>query len=89
MKKYSIIFAVLIGFSLVLFSQNKEPEKIELSLMDCVLSVLKDNLEIAVQSYEPEIAEFSIKQAQDIYWPKLNLGYSNFCLLYTSPSPRD
>lgn len=78
MKKYSIIFAVLIGFSLVLFSQNKEPEKIELSLMDCVLSVLKDNLEIAVQSYEPEIAEFSIKQAQDIYWPKLNLGYSNF-----------
>ena len=78
MKKHLIIFAGLICFSLVLFPQTKEPEKIELSLMDCVLTVLKDNLEIAVLSYEPEIAEFSIKQAKDIYWPKLNLGYSNF-----------
>lgn len=78
MKKYLIIFAVLICFSLVLFPRTKEPEKIELSLMDCVLTVLKDNLEIALQSYEPEIAEFSINQAQDIYWPKFNLGYSNF-----------
>lgn len=78
MKKCLFIFTVLICFSLTIFPQTKEPEKIEFSLMDCVLTVLKDNLEIAVQAYDPKIAEFTIKQAQDIYWPKMNFGYFNY-----------
>jgi len=78
MKKFFFIFYVLVGLSLIIYPQSKEPERVELSLMDCILTVLKDNLEIAVQAYDPEIAEFTIKQAQDIYWPKLNLGYSNY-----------
>jgi len=78
MKKYLVIFVMSICFSFLLFPRTKEPENLQLSLMDCILTVLKDNLEIAVLAYDPEIAEFTIKQAQDIYWPKLNFGYSNY-----------
>lgn len=66
---------VWLGF---LAAQEPPLEKVELTLRDCLLKALEDNLEIAVQAFEPEISLFSLRQQKDIYWPQLSLGYFNY-----------
>jgi len=76
MKKALMIIGVL--FVCLDFVQAQPAEKIELSLKDCLLKALENNLDIAVQAIEPEISSFSLKQQKDMYWPQLSLGYFNY-----------
>ncbi len=80
-----LLFAWLIfvgwGF---LQAQEAVPEKVELTLRDCLLKVLENNLDIAVQAYDPEIFSFSVSQKKEIYWPQLSVGYFNYNYNYLS-----
>jgi outer membrane protein TolC len=78
MKKPFIIaglICVCLGFAR---AQERSPEKIELTLQDCLLKALENNLEIAVQALDPEISSFSLRRQKDIYWPQLRAGYFNY-----------
>jgi outer membrane protein TolC len=59
-------------------AQERPLEKVELTLKDCLLKALENNLDIAVQAIDPEISSFSFRQQKDIYWPQLRLGYFNY-----------
>lgn len=67
-----------------LFSQEKNPEKIQLKLMDCMLKALEKNLDISVEAFRPDISEFSIRQSREYFLPQLSFGYGN--LSYNQPS---
>lgn len=70
---------VLIFVCLVfLHAQERAVEKVELTLKDCLLKALDNNLDIAVQAVDPEISSFSLRHEKDIYWPQLRLGYFNY-----------
>lgn len=59
-------------------AQDRPIEKVGLTLKDCLAKALEDNLDIAVQAFDPEIYSFSLRQQKDIYWPQMRLGYFNY-----------
>lgn len=56
------------------FSQEKE---INLTLEDSILKALKNNLSIAVEVFNPEIAQASLSQAREVFMPRFDLNYGN------------
>lgn len=84
MKKTMLLIGVIIFCLGYLYSQEKAMETVRLTLKDCILKAMEDNLDIAVQAYDPEISELSIHQAKEIYYPQLNFGYSNYSYNYLS-----
>ncbi len=62
----------------LLHSQEKPRETVQLTLNDCILKALENNLDIAVQAYDPEISELSLNQTREVYWPRLSFGYDNY-----------
>lgn len=78
MKKTVILFGIILMFTAFLYSQEKTAEKIQFTLKDCILKALEDNLDIAVQAYDPAISDLSVNQAREIYWPQVGLGYTNY-----------
>jgi len=84
MKKIALMMGVVIFCFGCLYSQGKAMETVRLSLKDCILKAMEDNLDIAVQAYDPEISELSINQAKEIYWPQFSFGYLNYHYNYLS-----
>lgn len=78
MKKTFVSFGIILMCVTFLCSQEKTTETVQLTLKDCIFKALEDNLDIAVQSFDPEISSFSITQQKEKYWPQLSFGYSNF-----------
>lgn len=78
MKKFILVAGFLFLSSSFLFSQTKKEGKIELSLNECIEKALKNNLDISVEAYNPEIQDFSISEQKGMYWPRLQLEYSKF-----------
>ncbi len=68
----------IITCAALLHSQEKPAETVQLTLKDCILKALEDNLDIAVQVYDPEISGLSINQAKEVYWPRLSFRYDNY-----------
>jgi len=76
-KRKAIIIPVLI---LALFfkpSYSQENEVLSLSLEDCIIKALKDNLRIAVEVYNPELADVSLTKAKELFMPHFNLGFGS------------
>ncbi len=69
------IFVLGIGF---LFAQEQKTEEIRLTLHECLEMALDKNLDISVRAFEPEIQEFSLRQAKESFMPQLNLRYGNY-----------
>jgi outer membrane protein TolC len=76
MRKIGVlfIFAILI-FNIGLYSQQNKTEY--LSLEDCIIGALKNNLRVAIEVLNPDIADFAVTQANEKYLPSLSLGYNN------------
>ena len=64
-----------IGF---LFAQEQKTDEIRLTLHECLEIALEKNLDISVKAFEPEIQEFSLRQAKGLFMPQLNLDYGNY-----------
>jgi outer membrane protein TolC len=73
MKK--ILFPVLMFF-LVCYVSFSQGEK-ELSLEECIVRALEKNLNVAVEQYNPELADVALVQAKSIFMPQFDLGYFN------------
>jgi outer membrane protein TolC len=78
MKKTMIFFAAILLCFCHLYSQQQQAETVQLTLKDCILKAMEDNLDIAVQAYDPAISDLALIQAKEIYWPQLGFGYTNY-----------
>jgi outer membrane protein TolC len=78
MKKTTLCLAAIALCFCSLYPQEKSAETIPLTLKDCILKAMEENLDIAVQAYDPAISEISVTQAKEIYWPQIGIGYTNY-----------
>jgi len=69
------LFVLCIGF---LVAQEQKTEDIRLTLHECLEIALEKNLDISVEAFNPEIQEFSLRQAKETFMPQLNLEYGNY-----------
>ena len=75
MKKSFILVLILALFYRPSFS--KEEEVLSLSLEDCVVKTLKDNLRVAVEVYNPDLADASLTKAKEFFMPRFDLDLGN------------
>jgi len=68
-------------FALILFfgfsSLCMADDTISLSLEDCIVEALKSNLKVAVEMYNPELADVSLTRAKEIFMPRFDLTYGS------------
>lgn len=50
-------------------------DTLSLSLEECILNALRNNLQIAVEVYNPELADVSLTRAKEIFMPRFDLSY--------------
>ncbi len=75
MKSSIILVLVLTLFFKPSFSQ--EDKALSFSLEDCIVKALKDNLNVAVEVYNPDLADASLTKAKEFFLPRLDLGFGN------------
>lgn len=66
------VLLLIMAFATILWSQQAEKE---LSLNDCIVGALKNNLGLAVEVFNPQLADISVTQAKERFIPTLMLGY--------------
>jgi outer membrane protein TolC len=72
LKKFATyVFIFLISLGL----QAQETKK-SLSLEDCILKAMRDNLNVAVEVLSPELADTSVSLAKERFLPSLSFGYN-------------
>ena len=67
---------VLFGIAAVLSPLWGQQRELKMTLDECIVSAVKNNLDIAVQVFNPQIAEMTIKQATERFLPQLTFGYN-------------
>lgn len=77
MKIKASFISVLILVLLFKPSFCEENEVLSLSLEDCVIRALKDNLKVAVEVYNPELADVSLTKAREFFAPRLDINFGN------------
>ncbi len=74
MKKIKCINLLLVLiFPSLMWGQQAEKH---LSLNDCIVGAMKNNLGLAVEVLNPQIADISVAQAKEIFFPSLTFGYN-------------
>jgi len=77
MRKRNIIFSFFLIFMLFTVVWAQEARKpLSLSLDDCLLKALKNNLNIAVEVLSPELAAETISSAKEKYYPSFSFTYN-------------
>jgi len=71
-KKIICFFSILI-LTAGAWAQKKEKA---LSLEDCILKAMENNLNVAVEVLNPELADISVSRATEDFLPSLSFGYS-------------
>ncbi len=66
-----LFLTILVGSGLVL----AQPQARSLTLEECLISALKNNLNVAVQVLNPELSGFSVQLAQEKFLPSLSFGF--------------
>lgn len=66
-----VVFVFLLSLGL----QAQETKK-SLSLEDCILKAMRDNLNVAVEVLSPELADTSVSLARERFLPSLSFGYN-------------
>jgi outer membrane protein TolC len=77
------LFAALAGFGLA--QAPAGPEK-PVTLEECILGALKNNLKLAAEVLGPEMDSFAVRQANEIFIPKLSVNYGQDSLSSASYS---
>jgi outer membrane protein TolC len=72
LKKITTCFFI---FLISLGLQAQETKR-SLSLEDCILKAMKDNLNVSVEVLSPELADISISLAKERFLPSLSFGYN-------------
>jgi len=67
---------LLLSTTLVLSPLWGQQRQVKMTLEECIVAAVKNNLDIAVQVFNPQIAEMTIKQASEKFLPQLSFGFS-------------
>lgn len=70
-----IIIVLFLLTSLVGFTQERDT--LFLSLEDCIVNALKNNLQVAIEVYNPKIAEAQLSQAREMFLPRFDLSFGS------------
>jgi len=77
MFKRTIGIFVSLFLCLTISSQAQQNEKtLSLSLEDCILKAMKNNLGVAIDVLDPELADISVALSQEKFLPQLSLSYN-------------
>lgn len=75
-KRVIRVFTVLV-LCMCAFSQTQQEEKaLSFSLEDCILKAMENNLGVAIEVLNPELAGISVSMANEKFLPSLSLSYS-------------
>ena len=70
-----ILFLTLFTFTFSLAQQ--EEKTLSLSLEDCILKAMKNNIGVAIEVLNPELSDIGISLAREKFLPSLNLSYNH------------
>lgn len=73
-KRYVAIFVLFI-FYLTAFLPGQEEKALSFSLEDCIIKAMENNLGLAVNVLNPELADISVSLAKEKFMPRLSFGY--------------
>ncbi len=77
MRNRSIgIIITLILFTVSSSLAQQKEKSINLSLEDCIVKAMKNNLGVAIEVLNPELSDFAVAQAKQVFLPALNFSYS-------------
>ncbi|NIM58437.1 MAG: hypothetical protein GTO16_05770, partial [Candidatus Aminicenantes bacterium] len=71
--KKIVCFISILFLAAGAWAQKKEKA---LSLEDCILKAMQNNLNVAVEVLNPELADISVSLAKEDFLPSLSFGYS-------------
>lgn len=74
-RKSTKIIVTTFLFFVLSISNIFSGEKKELSLEDCILMALKNNLSVAIEVLNPELSELSISKAKEKFMPEFSISY--------------
>lgn len=77
MRKKASFISVLVLVLLFKPCFSEEKDVLSFTLEDCIVKALKDNLNVAVEVYNPELADTSVTKAREFFMPRLDLNYGN------------
>jgi len=77
MKFKILCIPIIILFYFSIISPCTGEEILSLSLEDCIVKAMENNLKVAVEVYNPEMADVSVTQAKGLFMPRFDIGYSN------------
>ncbi len=69
--------ALILIAALAAAAPAQERQVLNLSLADCVAKALKNNLSVAVERMNPDLAGLTLSQAREIFLPQFSLSYGN------------
>ncbi|MGD9344241.1 MAG: TolC family protein [Candidatus Aminicenantes bacterium] len=75
MKTRTMLLLVVIAFCFTFFARGQDEDILPLSLEDCIVKALEDNLNLAIQVYTPEMADMTITQAKEYFMPSFDFAY--------------
>ena len=76
-KKKIGLMAVALSFLFAGFVSGQQKDELQLTLEDSILRALKNNLNLAMSVYDPEIADATLTQAKEVFMPSFQLSYGN------------
>lgn len=74
-KPKIVTAAFLILLASALSFAQLEKRSLSLSLEDCILTAMKNNIGVAVEVLNPELAGISVSLANEKYWPTLSFSF--------------
>jgi len=75
LKRVIGTFTVLILLTATQSLAQKEEKSLSLSLEDCILKAIENNLDVAINILNPELADISVSQAKEKFMPNLSFNY--------------
>jgi outer membrane protein TolC len=75
MKSRIIVSLVVVLFSFTFLSFSQDENVLPMSLQDCIEKALEDNLNLAIQVFNPEMADVTITQAKEYFMPSFDFAY--------------
>jgi len=75
MLKRTIGFFIFLTLFMAITSFAQQKEK-TLSLEDCILKAMENNLDVAIEVLNPELADISVSRAQERFMPSLSFNYN-------------
>lgn len=77
MRKRSIgIIVTLILFTVSSSLAQQEEKSITLSLEDCIVKAMKNNLGVAIEVLNPDLSDLAIMQAKEMFLPALSFSFN-------------